>query len=185
LIAELQIWSLSQKRIIFTCQDLAIDTQAIAWTADGKHIVAGCHDGTVRLWNVFSQHAAPGTIYASYKENNEPLVVAIAPDGTKMAYGYEDHSVHIWDAATQRHLLTYFAHMDRVNALAWSPDGRYLASCGTSNDVHIWDASMGNTTHIYTGHKKEVNALAWSPGGQYIASASHDQTIHTWLMASP
>jgi len=74
--------------------------------------------------------------------------------------------------------VTYRAHADAVQTLAWSPDSKCIVSGSRDTSVHVWDAARGDTICIYDGHEKPVKAVAWS--GPYVASAGFDVTIQLW-----
>jgi WD40 repeat protein len=68
--------------------------------------------------------------------------VTWSPDGTRLAAGGLDTTVHVWNATTGERLFTFLAHSKAVYWLAWSPDGKSIASAGEDNQVVIWDAPL-------------------------------------------
>jgi len=63
--------------------------------------------------------------------------IAWSPDNTRIASGYYDRTVLVWEAATGKHVCMY-RHCDAVFAVAWSPDGMYVASAGRDKTVQVW-----------------------------------------------
>ncbi|WP_410970382.1 WD40 repeat domain-containing protein, partial [Salmonella sp. SAL4458] len=67
-------------------------------------------------------------------------VVALSPDGSRVAAVGEEFTVAVWDVAAGQVSHTLRGHTDHVHALAYSPDGRTLASAGADRTIRLWDA---------------------------------------------
>jgi WD40 repeat protein len=77
------------------------DVRSIAWSPDGKTLVSGCTDKTVKLWD-----SATGTMLASLQGYTEDVYsVAWSPDGKTLASGSDDRTVKLWDAAAGKERL--------------------------------------------------------------------------------
>lgn len=118
------------------------------------------------------------------------LVLAVSPDGTRIASGSDDGTVKFWDASTGRRVVTIKAHKFSVNAIAYSPDGTRIVSgsgCYPEHEVReqdnvlrIWDAASGKGIATLTGHRNVVRAVAYAPDGSRIISGSDDRTVRVW-----
>ena len=70
-----------------------------------------------------------------------PLAMAWSPDGTILAHGNQDATVHFWDY--HRSLdLQMSGYMTKVRELAWDSTSRYLAT-GGGPVVCLWDCKAG------------------------------------------
>jgi WD40 repeat protein len=68
----------------------------VAISADGKRVVSGSWDGTVKVWD-----AAAGQEKLSLQGHTGPVSsVAFSPDRKRIASGSEDGTVKVWGAAT-------------------------------------------------------------------------------------
>lgn len=103
-------------------------TSNIAYSPDGKSVLSGSWDGTVRLWDITS-----GKLTKEFKEHKGHVVtVAFSPDGKTIATGGNDGSVKLWNVATGkviRQFIDYYGSRIMGFPLAnisFSPDGKYI-----------------------------------------------------------
>jgi WD40 repeat protein len=69
---------------------------SVAFSPDGKQVVSGSCDETVRLWD-----AATGAPLQTLKgHTNSVSSVAFSPDGKQVVSGSYDETVRLWDTAT-------------------------------------------------------------------------------------
>ncbi|KAG9033451.1 POC1 centriolar protein A, partial [Serendipita sp. 407] len=155
------------------------DIRSVAWSADGRRIVSGSHDKTVRIWDVDTgqQHGSSLEGHNGYVQS-----VAFSPDGQRVASGSSDKTVPIWDVdAGQQYGPSLEGHDGRVRSVAFSPDGRQIVSGSDDNTVRIWDVETGQQRgSSLEGHDGWVWSVAFSPDGRQIVSASYDKTVRVW-----
>ena len=161
---------------------------AVAFSSDGRYLLTGQFDGTVRVWD--GETGQPVGLLDTHKREIWGLV--FSRDGRHLVSASSDGTVKLWDARRldKEHLdgkserrippiLTRVAGPG-VN-VAFSPDGRRLATGGEENTVKIWDVETGKELQPpLRGHKGEIYTLAFSPDGRLIASAGEDSTVRVW-----
>ncbi|KAF9091102.1 hypothetical protein BGX29_011127, partial [Mortierella sp. GBA35] len=127
--------------------------------------------------------------------------VAYSPDGSQIASGGDDGSIHLWKAETGEFCFTSTGHKGHALDIAFSPDGHQTASCGEDsmirfvafsptghqivsgsfdNTVRTWDKATGESGFILEGHAHPINGVAYSSSGHQIASCSNDETVRLW-----
>ncbi|KAH6694365.1 hypothetical protein BKA61DRAFT_564174 [Leptodontidium sp. MPI-SDFR-AT-0119] len=99
---------------------------SVAFSPDGKQIVSGSDDATVRRWDAATgQQLLP----ALEGHTGEVTSVAFSPDGKQIVSGSDDATVRRWDAATGQQLLPALeGHTGLVTSVAFSPDGKQIVS---------------------------------------------------------
>lgn len=135
----------------------------------------------------------PKVIVAAPPASIHPVFgVAISPD-KKYVAASRGNQIHIYDAASGKHLRTLLdpqlaapppappgagggrggplkaAHTSLVEALAYSPDGKTLAS-GAFQEVVLWDPDKGTIRQRLSGFADRVVALDFSHDGKQLAT---------------
>jgi WD40 repeat protein len=154
---------------------------SVAYSPDGKHIVSGSHDKTVRVWNGSSGFE----IFPALRGHEDAVLsVAFSPDGKRIISGSRDKTVRVWDAKSGVEILLCLqGHEGAVCSVAISPDGTRFISGSADKTVRIWDAQLGvEILPALHGHGHVVMAVAFSPDGTQIVSGSGDglRGMHHW-----
>jgi WD40 repeat protein len=114
---------------------------SLAYTRDGRSLVAGGNDHAIRLWEI-----ATGREQFPGGECRPVSCVVFSPDGTKLAVGGWDQAVRLWDARTWRRLGRLAKDPAGKNVpptgatVVFSPDGKALAA-STGQTLRLWDAA--------------------------------------------
>jgi len=70
---------------------------SVAFSHDGKRVVSGSDDNTVRIWDAETGQTVSGPFEG---HTNAVTSVAFSHDGKRVVSGSDDHAVRIWDAET-------------------------------------------------------------------------------------
>jgi WD40 repeat protein len=123
-------------------------TPALAFTPDGRLLVSGSLDLSLRLWEV-----ASGQEVLSFMGHQRGVAaVAVSPDSRLLASSsgrpllFRDlnrskapRKVRLWDMATGQQIATFAGHAEDVTCLAFTPDGNRLVSGFVNGTVLVWD----------------------------------------------
>ena len=155
-------------------------------------IAIGMPNGNIALWDTTTgkklstirknvkKLEVPDELIGLIEDENSVFVLAFSPDGTRLASGNRDTTVHLWDITDKTELITLRRHTNEPTELAFSPDGKVLASGGADKRVQLWDTTTGKSIGTCTGHISAISGLAFSPDGKTLASGSSDGTIRFW-----
>lgn len=172
---RMAIWDVRYSRAVWEQRVHRKASQAVAWSPDGRYIVSGCRDKSIKAieFGIFKEIVC---------QEHEAGVNALAwsPDGAYFASASDDGSVCLWKVHTWKPFLIYRQHADWVATVDWSPDGGHLVSAGYGGDVRIWQASDGETVYIYRVHAGNVYIARWSPDARYLASAGNGGIVRVW-----
>jgi hypothetical protein len=110
----------------------------LVFSHDGRTLVSGSFDDTIRFWNVAdpANPAAVGTpLPAQTGHIGNVTTVAFSRDGRLLASGGEDALIRLWnmtDPAHISHVSTLIAHLDGVNSVVLAPSAIRLPAAATT-----------------------------------------------------
>jgi WD40 repeat protein len=149
---------------------------AIALSVDGKYLISGSSDITIKVWD-WQTGVEVRTLTG---HTSSVHAIALSVDGKYLISGSGDSTLKVWDWQTGVEVRTLTGHTDRVYAIAFSVDGKYLISGSVDTTLKVWNCQTGVEVRILTGHTGSVNAIAFSVDGKYLISGSGDTTLKVW-----
>jgi len=115
-------------------EDLAVIT-AVTWAADGSFLLASAPGGATAYasdgWEVVRTLQSGG---------GGMLPVALSPDGSRLALGWDDHFA-LWSADEAQPPAVVGSLPKGVYGLAFSHDGRWLAMAAADGRVRTWSVT--------------------------------------------
>ncbi|WP_372895070.1 protein kinase [Stieleria sp.] len=144
---------------------------SLDFSPDGKTLVTGCRDGTVRSWTAqpLRRHLT-GTNYL------EPQAVWI--DDTQLVVVDDDRLV-FWDLATGIKQTSDVLD-DRIQSIAIATDGHYLATGHETGTVRIWDLATKRPQKTFREHEGTVHALTFAAQDATLYSCGDDGRVLRW-----
>jgi WD40 repeat protein/serine/threonine protein kinase len=154
--------------------------ETVAFSPDGRRIVSGSADSTIKVWDTDS-----GSELMTLRGHKDKVMsAAFSPDGKRIVSsgGKWDRTIRVWDANSGSELITITGHGEAIYSVAFSPDGSKIVSGGGGDayTLKVWDANSGSELITITGHEAPICSVAFSPDGSKIVSGSADGTIKVW-----
>jgi len=149
---------------------------AVGFTRDGRHVITGSTDTTLRLWDV-----ASGACRATLMGHRDAVyALAVTPDSRLAVSGSEDESLRIWELASGTCRTVMTGHNSSVCAVSVASDGLRCVSGSYEEVVRVWDLGQGTCTAALAGHSDVVWTVTTTPDGRYALSGSEDKTVRVW-----
>ena len=177
------LWAAAQRDNLATLRGHSKVVVSIAVSPDGRTILSGSQDGTVRLWDLASHKLI--SILTNFQDSVHS--VAFSPDGKVFAVGGLGirTGVTLWDAKR----LRLVASLEGLTAsVAFAPNGNLLAY-GTSRDFYpkngedviVWDYKANReVARILHGGAR----VAFSPDAKLLAVGGQNDAVILWDVVS-
>jgi WD40 repeat protein len=155
---------------------------AVAVTPDGKKVVSGSADQTLRVWDLES-----GQCLATFEGHTGGVqAVAVTPDGKMIVSSSVDMTLKVWDLESGQCIFNLIGHSGYGGGLAITPDGKKVVSGSGDKTLKVWDLESGQCLSTLKGHTQSISlwGVAVTPDGRNIISGSNDDTIKVWDLSS-
>ncbi|KAF4613911.1 hypothetical protein D9613_008174 [Agrocybe pediades] len=155
------------------------DISALAFSHDGKKLISGSSDHTIRIWDVDT-----GNVVAGPFEGHTSTIhsLALSSDGSKLISGSEDRSVRLWNVFSNESDIAPPCQSitGNVYTVAWSPDGTRIASGQYGGTVAVWSAQNGEAVIEPFHHSLANWSISFSPDSSRITAGTHHGAVVSW-----
>lgn len=171
---DIRVWDSHSGILLHELEGHEKSISTLAFAPDGRRLVSGGHDWTIRIWDLDS-----GTHRKLVGHRHNVSGVSVSLDGRWLASsGWDDH-VMLWDFETGECVKAVNCKFG-VTGIQFSPDGRELGYVGGGN-VNV--CSVPDLVMRYQ-FENAFSQIAWSPNGQSIASTTEAGDINVWMKRS-
>jgi WD40 repeat protein len=147
---------------------------------DGKHIISGSSDKTIKCWEV-----STGKEVRTFKGHNDRITsLAVTPDGKNIISGSDDKTIALWDQESGKVIKIFRGHDESITCLSITNDGTHIISGSDDYTLKLWDLSTGKEIRTFKGHTHYVNCVSVTPDNKYMISGSSDRTLKLWDLES-
>ncbi|KAL4186995.1 hypothetical protein AMTRI_Chr09g16650 [Amborella trichopoda] len=154
----------------------------ICYDCSGKLLFSGALEN-LSVWNVKQGLCVKALAPNPTASGARPAVTSIAwmPSSiSKVASGYDDGSIRIWDSVHGICETTLNGHRGATTALRYSKTGSLLASGSKDTDIIIWDVLGESGLFRLHGHRGQVTDLLFLDSGKKLVSCSKDKFVRVW-----
>ncbi|KAG2112521.1 WD40-repeat-containing domain protein [Suillus clintonianus] len=143
--------------------------RAVAIFPDGRRMVTGSVDKTLRLWGLKS-----GVVLKKMEgHRNAVRAVALSRDGHFIASGDYNGELIAWDQNTGISLTQIIkAHFGSIYSLDFSADGALLATGSLDGTVKLWSTATWNLQGLPIDCHTAVYCVRYAPSGKQLAIAT-------------
>ncbi len=174
---------------------------SVTYSGDGRHILGGCFDGSLRVWNAQTLQPEP-TIHKAHE--GEIFTVAAVPNSDLALTGAAklappekwnkgdppapEHVVRLWNVRTGQPRHQQFDVRDSNGvksngtlSVAVSPDGQRLLTAGFGWDIILWNLNTGQ--ELWRQRMTGItNTVAFAPDGSFAVSGGWDGQVQVWRL---
>ncbi len=188
------VWDAETGRPVHTLRGHKHLVRQVAFSADSRLVVSSSLDGTVEL-----HEAATGRLVrtleaatafdAGKRLRDDVRILAMAPDGRRLATGADDNSLTIWDIATGRRSPLLPGGDASYTRAVFSADGRWLATLGGGGPgggaarARVWNAVTGALAADLDAGQGLYCSLAMSPDSRTLAGGGSAGSVSLWNLA--
>jgi WD40 repeat protein len=171
-----------------------VGVHSVAVSRDGKRIVGGHEDGTIKIWDADTGQEVR-TIHEHKTSVNS---VAFSPDAKQIVSGGSDTSVRVFNVETGQEIWTVGRKNEirgPILGVAWSLDGKRIVSTNQTpyrkvpggraapvldETLNVWDAATGEKKATLKGITRSVLGVAFSPDGKRIVGCGGADHVQVW-----
>jgi len=158
---------------------------SIAFSNDGSRLIAGggtpAQFGEVQIWDT----RAAKLLHSATLTNDTVFGASLSPDGSRIAVGCADNTVHAFDAATGKELYKIGNHENWVLATVFGADSKRFVSAGRDRAAKLIDASSGAFLENLNLLRGELSAVARHPKKDIVVIGGEERYPYIYLMDRP
>ncbi|KAG2035526.1 WD40-repeat-containing domain protein [Suillus americanus] len=109
--------------------------RSLAWTMDGKMLVSGSYDCSIRTWDTTKWEQ----IAVLDEHTDFVFTIAISPNGRILASPSRDRTVRLWNLDNGQPISSPLQHAEPIDYVSFSQDGKLLATGCRDKNAYTWN----------------------------------------------
>ena len=158
---------------------------SLAFSKDGGLLVTGggtpAQFGEVQIWDTKSGKL----LHNATLTNDTVFGASLAPDGSRIAVGCADNTVHVFETATGKELYKIGNHENWVLATVFGVDSKRFVSAGRDRAAKLIDAQSGAFLENVNLLRGELSAIARHPKKDMVVVGGEERYPYIYLMDRP
>jgi WD40 repeat protein len=132
----LKIWDAKAGKLVANLKGHTYAVYCLTWTADGKTLVSGSNDHSVRMWNT-----TPWQQITVLTGHSSVRGIAISPNGRILASASNDDTARLWNLENGQPIGSPLQHDNAVPCVSFSTYGKLLTTGCADKNACTWDIS--------------------------------------------
>jgi WD40 repeat protein len=135
--SPVKVWDVKTGALVATLEGHTDWVGCLTWTSDGKTLISGSADHSIRTWNTsnWKQIAVlEGHINIVYG-------IAISSNGRILASASVDNTARLWNLNNNQPISSPLQHANVVYSVSFSADGKLLATSCFDDNAYTWEIS--------------------------------------------
>ncbi|SCU90138.1 LADA_0F02058g1_1 [Lachancea dasiensis] len=161
-------------------------------TTDGKRLVTGSADKTVRFWDFqVEQELVPDSVDkfvpklkllhdTTLELNDDILAIKISPDDKLLAISLLDNTVKVFFLDSKKFFLSLYGHKLPVLSIDISFDSKLLITSSADKNIKIWGLDFGDCHKSLFAHNDSIMKVCFLPESHNFFSCSKDSLVKYW-----
>lgn len=161
-------WDLTVRTSIDLATDM-MNITSIDLSTNNRYFAGISDQGKALVWN---------PELATEKFRIEPSgkrikSIKFKPDEERLAVGYDDGIVELWDIASKKKISEIQAHSGEVNDIRFNSKSAQLATAGNDGALKLWDTDdLKNPPVSFEDNNGVVAAFEFSPDGEILLAGN-------------
>jgi WD40 repeat protein len=168
--------SLHRQQVI----DLPSEPTSTAIAPDGKSVMVGFANGTLRLYSLFNN----SLLWEHKKDdlNKKIMDLAFNTEGNLLASASFDSTAKLWQiqGSKLKEQQTFTEHKEAIHAVAFSPDSKTLATASYDGQIGLFTVGT-EEKQFFKAHEGNVASVVFDGSGTRLLSSGYeDRATRLW-----
>ncbi|MEL7001608.1 MAG: caspase family protein [Bacteroidota bacterium] len=119
--------------------------KSVAFTPDGKYLLTGSRDKTIKLWEIASGRELR-TFFGHTSTIND---ISVSSDGKFFISSSADQTAKMWEITTGKLIKSFNGHNDYLTSVDISNDNKLLLTSGFDTQAYLWDISSSQVIDTF------------------------------------